>query len=394
MTEFLLTQLVQAPGRLQRYMDGCACGRADKAAVLAIKKELEEKDTAIERLEEEIRRRDREKDNLIHMQKDLQAQIQEIRRVLESQASEVAKNGSFQGGREVAKNGSFQGGREGGSKGGSKGGSMDLDEESGSVGLNEVSAAILMQKRVRGISSRKLAEKEKKKEEATQKMQKIARGRSTRKMMAQKKADGSIMELPGAKRVYGAAAVPPQPQRPVAAGSVVASASKPAPSFAPAQQFLRGSYDEPGRGANGYGIASGSGLDAGEDESVDSDYDNDEDAFYDLGLELLSGRLKVAKVYGQEEPPAAEDELEWETRYFVLYDSRKMVHFDGMQNGEPVGDRGLIDLETIQSVEKVLGVPTFVMKGYKKVYLFKLEPHDEVMMRTWIGAISVELSSQ
>ncbi len=52
-----------------------------------------------------------------------------------------------------------------------------------------------------------------------------------------------------------------------------------------------------------------------------------------------------------------------------------MVHFDGMQNGEPVGDRGLIDLDNIQSVEKVLGVPTFVMKGYiKKVYLFKLEP--------------------
>ena len=387
MTEFLLTQLVQAPGRLQRYMDGCACGRADKAAVLAIKKELEEKDTAIERLEEEIRRRDREKDNLIHMQKDLQAQIQEIRRVLESQASEVAKNGSFQGGREVAKNGSFQGGREGGSKGGSKGGSMDLDEESGSAGLNEVSAAILMQKRVRGFSSRKLAEK---KEVASRKLQKIARGRSTRKMMAQKKADGSIMELPGAKRVYGAAAVPPPPQPPAAAGRVVASASKPAPSFAPAQQFLRGSYDEPGRGN---GIASGSGLDAGEDESVDSDYDNDEDAFYDLGNEILSGRLKLAKVYGQEEPPAAEDELEWETRYFVLYDTGKMCHFDGMQNGEPVGDRGLIDLDTIKTVEKVLGVPTFVMKGDKKVYLFKLEPHDEVKMRNWIGAITVELSA-
>ena len=387
MTEFLLTQLVQAPGRLQRYMDGCACGRADKAAVLAIKKELEEKDTAIERLEEEIRRRDREKDNLIHMQKDLQAQIQEIRRVLESQASEVAKNGSFQGGREVAKNGSFQGGREGGSKGGSKGGSMDLDEESGSVGLNEVSAAILMQKRVRGFSSRKLAEK---KEVASRKLQKIARGRSTRKMMAQKKADGSIMELPGAKRVYGAAAVPPPPQPPAAAGRVVASASKPAPSFAPAQQFLRGSYDEPGRGN---GIASGSGLDAGEDESVDSDYDNDEDAFYDLGNEILSGRLKLAKVYGQEEPPAAEDELEWETRYFVLYDTGKMCHFDDMRNGEPVGDRGLIDLDTIKTVEKVLGVPTFVMKGDKKVYLFKLEPHDEVKMRNWIGAITVELSA-
>ena len=163
-----------------------------------------------------------------------------------------------------------------------------------------------------------------------------------------------------------------------------------APSFAPAQQFLRGSYDEPGRGN---GIASGSGLDAGEDESVDSDYDNDEDAFFDLGNEILSGRLKLAKVYGQEEPPAAEDELEWETRYFVLYDTGKMCHFDGMQNGEPVGDRGLIDLDTIKTVEKVLGVPTFVMKGDKKVYLFKLEPHDEVMMRTWIGAIAVELSA-
>ena len=136
-----------------------------------------------------------------------------------------------------------------------------------------------------------------------------------------------------------------------------------------------------------------SSFSAGEDESVDSDYDNDEDAFYDLGDEVLSGRLKLAKVYGQEEPPAAEDELEWETRYFVLYDTRKMCHFDGMQNGEPVGDRGLIDLDTIKTVEKVLGVPTFVMKGDKKVYLFKLEPHDEVKMRNWIGAITVELSA-
>ena len=136
-----------------------------------------------------------------------------------------------------------------------------------------------------------------------------------------------------------------------------------------------------------------SSFGAGEDESVDSDYDNDEDAFADLGLELLSGRLKLAKVHGQEEPPAAEDELEWETRYFVLYDTRKMCHFDGMQNGEPVGDWGLIDLDTIKTVEKVLGVPTFVMKGDKKVYLFKLEPHDEVKMRNWIGAITVELSA-
>ena len=62
------------------------------------------------------------------------------------------------------------------------------------------------------------------------------------------------------------------------------------------------------------------------------------------------------------------------------------------RNGLPSGDRGLIDLSNISAVEKVLGVNTFVMKGANKVYLFKLEPHDEVMMRTWIGAISQELA--
>ena len=54
--------------------------------------------------------------------------------------------------------------------------------------------------------------------------------------------------------------------------------------------------------------------------------------------------------------------------------------------------RGLIDLNAVSAVEKVLGVNTFVMKGQGKVYLFKLEPHDEVMMRTWIGAISQEVA--
>ena len=82
---------VEAPGRLQRYIDGCTCGRADKAAVTAIKMELEAKDSAIERLEAEIRRKDTEKDNLIHMQRDLQAQIEEIRRVLEAHATESMK---------------------------------------------------------------------------------------------------------------------------------------------------------------------------------------------------------------------------------------------------------------------------------------------------------------
>ena len=47
----------------------------------------------------------------------------------------------------------------------------------------------------------------------------------------------------------------------------------------------------------------------------------------------LSGKLKLAKVYGQEEPPAAEEELEWEVRYFVLYDSGRVVHYDEMVDG-------------------------------------------------------------
>merc|ERR1719230_1271687 len=121
-----------------------------------------------------------------------------------------------------------------------------------------------------------------------------------------------------------------------------------------------------------------------ENESVDSDYDYEESAFESTGAELLAGKLKLAKVYGQEEPPAAEEELEWEVRYFVLYDSGRIVHYDDMQDGLPVGDRGLIDLSAISAVEKVLGVPTFVVKGAGKgvkgkVYLFKVEPHDEVI---------------
>ena len=79
-----------------------------------------------------------------------------------------------------------------------------------------------------------------------------------------------------------------------------------------------------------------------------------------------------------------------QVRYFVLYDSGTICHYDDMEGGLPVGDKGLIDLKTIRSVEKVVNVPTFVMKGSGKVYLLKIEPHDEVMMRTWIGAISQE----
>ena len=85
----LVRTLVEAPMRLQEYIDSCTCGRSDKAAVNAIKMQLEAKDAAIERLEEEIRRKDTEKDNLVHMQKDLQAQIEEIKRVLDAHATDA-----------------------------------------------------------------------------------------------------------------------------------------------------------------------------------------------------------------------------------------------------------------------------------------------------------------
>ena len=60
----------------------------------------------------------------------------------------------------------------------------------------------------------------------------------------------------------------------------------------------------------------------------------------------------------------------------------------------PVGDRGIIYLKNITTVEKVLASPTFVMKGANKVYLFRLPSPDEVMMRTWIAKISQELKEK
>ena len=70
-----------------------------------------------------------------------------------------------------------------------------------------------------------------------------------------------------------------------------------------------------------------------------------------------------------------------------------MCHFDSIEDGLPTGDRGMIELDKIKSVEKVLALPTFVMKGENKVYLFRLPNPDEVMMRTWIAAISQELGT-
>ena len=72
---------------LANFFDACTCSRNSKAEVQAIRSELEKKDAAIEQLEEEIRRKDSEKDNLMQMQRDLQQQISQIRSAIEEQQS-------------------------------------------------------------------------------------------------------------------------------------------------------------------------------------------------------------------------------------------------------------------------------------------------------------------
>jgi hypothetical protein len=316
---------------MQKFIDACTCGRSDKAAVSAIKAQLEAKDVAIERLEEEIRRKDTEKDNLIHMQKDLQSQIEEIRLLLDSHANEAA------------------------------------------VEMSDDKAAELMQRRVRGIASRKRVDQIRKQknghsrqrvlteeERAAQMMQAKVRGKSARRLVAVRKDQGA---LPGQQR---------PPPMPMGGGpSKFVPPSSPATGIDPSQE--------------------GSSF-FDENESVDSDYDYDESAFQGLGEELLANYLTLAKVYGQDEPPADEASLEWETRYFVLHDNGCLCHYDQMEDGLPKGDRGLVELASISAVEKVLNVNTFVMKAGNKVYLCKVEPHDEVVMRTWIAAISQQLS--
>ena len=84
----LVTTLLEAPTKLGQFIDACTCGRTDKETVNAIRAELEAKDRSIERLEADIRRKDAEKDNLLDMQRDLQVQITAIRQALDAQAFE------------------------------------------------------------------------------------------------------------------------------------------------------------------------------------------------------------------------------------------------------------------------------------------------------------------
>jgi len=374
--ETVSTTLIEAPTRLSNFLDACTCGRADKAAVQSIKKELEAKDSAIERLEEEIRRKDSEKENLIHMQKDLQAQIEEIRLLLDNHATEVRERLSDDAAAELMQRRArgILGRKKVATVRDAKQKQKQYADTKGKDPVAKLQAA------QRGKHDRKAVEVKKQQAQKAQMLQARVRGKSARKLTAERMDKG---ELPGQKR---GSTPPPMPY----GGGPHISESADFDGGA-AEADLDREDVMSGGAPIGFSEEGGSSL-FDENESVDSDYDYDESAFTSLGEELLAGQLKLAKVYGQEEPPAAEDELEWEVRYFVLYNSGRIVHYDEMADGLPVGDRGLIDLSTIRTVEKVVGVPTFVMKGASKVYLFKLEPHDEVMMRTWIAAISQELA--
>lgn len=376
--ETVSTTLIEAPTRLSNFLDACSCGRADKAAVQAIKKELQAKDSAIERLEEEIRRKDSEKENLIHMQKDLQAQIEEIRLLLDNHAAEARQRMS-----DDAAAGLMQR-RARGILGRKKVQTVRdaKQKQKQYTATNGKDPVAKLQAAQRGKHDRKVVEIKKEQAQKAQLLQARVRGKSARKLTEERKANG---ELPGQQR----ATPPPMPYN----GGPHISESSDFGGAAAITDVLEPESEDIMSGGAPIGLSEEGGSSFfDENESVDSDYDYDESAFTSLGEELLAGQLKLAKVYGQEEPPAAEDELEWEVRYFILYNSGRMVHYDEMADGLPVGDRGLIDLSTIRTVEKVVDVPTFVMKGESKVYLFKLEPHDEVMMRTWIAAIAQELA--
>ena len=289
-----MTMLSELPlvSQVTKYLDGCSCARASKEEVAAIKAELDQKDTAIERLETEIRQKDLEKDNLMTMQKVLQEQISQIRADLEAQSEEqqsmVSEVTPYNArpapaakppAKAVAK----------------RAPEPEPEPELGGTPEERAAAITRMQARQRGKLERRQTEqrvgqgqmagqKRKKAAEqdlAAQRMQARVRGGADRKAVEARKAAG---DLPG------------QPRLSTEVGDEGGDA---------------GDYE-------------------GEEESVDSDYDYDDSAFVDLGAELLSGQLKLAKVYGQEEPPAAEGELEWELRYFLLYAVRTRMQVASM----------------------------------------------------------------
>ena len=66
-----------------------------------------------------------------------------------------------------------------------------------------------------------------------------------------------------------------------------------------------------------------------------------------------------------------------------------MVHYDGIENGVPSGDRGLVLMENMHSVEKVLDVDTFVLKGDNGTYTC-----DALIIATGASAMYLGLESE
>ena len=362
---------------VKKYLDGCSCTRDTKGEMTLIRQQLEQKDAAIERLEDDIRRKDGEKDNLMKMQRDLQEQIAQISIALEAQAAESdvrAFDAIAAEARQVT-----------------AAGAQVLATAS------EVLAPAPAPVRPRAAPT------EEERKAAAAKIEALARGRSHR--MAIKRGDVDALADPDrAEKVSNIQKKKRASTRMQAnfRGKAERDSLRrgEVPQRTPAEQAAVKARAEKRRAAE-LADAAARGVappppepaddEAYDDESVDSDYDVDDGAFANLGRELLSGPLKIAKVYGQDEPPAQEDELEWEVRYCILHDGGVFCHYDALQDGAPVGDRGMVRLSTLRTVEKVVGVDTFVIKGASKVYMLKLVPHDDALMRTWISALSQQL---
>ena len=283
-----MTMLSELPlvSQVTKYLDGCSCARASKEEVAAIKAELDQKDSAIERLEMEIRQKDLEKDNLMTMQKVLQEQISQIRADLEAQSEEQQSMVS-----EVTP---YNARPAAAAKPPATAAAKGAPEpELGGTPRSRSAAVTRMQARQRGKLERR------------QTQEKVERG----DMAGQKRELAAQQEL-AAQRMQARA-------RGAADRSAVET--RKAAGDLPGQPRLAAEQADEGEGGGEAGDFEG------EEESVDSDYDYDDSAFVGLGEELLSGPLKLAKVYGQEEPPAAENELEWELRYFMLHAVRTHV---------------------------------------------------------------------
>lgn len=281
-----LQKLVSLPlrqlDRMNQYIDSCTCARGARE-IVAIKQELEKKDTVIERLEEEIRRKDSEKDNLMAMQRDLQGQISQIRAALEAQAAESE---------ERLRAATFLQSRVRGNKdrksvrrrsaGGT--GSVALTGE-GYQSAQDLGLDILQQQkltkvqaRVRGNSLRSQGP-----------LRDVAARKGYRTLNEELEGPIDLNTKSGAERAAATAT----------SSFAGANVSPYKPQYTPptasgAQGFGGGG----GAGAPGQSMAGTSVYD---DESIDSDYDYDDSAFAGLGRELLAGKLKLAKVYGQDE---------------------------------------------------------------------------------------------